>query len=54
MDLITFGFAALVLAVAGFFAAVVIGVHDAVGRSRERRYVARTARPALSKSRAAS
>ena len=44
MDLITFGFAALVLAVAGLLASVVIGVRDAVERSQERRYLERMAR----------
>ena len=44
MDLITFGFVALTLSVAGFLASVVIGLRDAIGRSQERRYRERTAR----------
>lgn len=51
MDLIVFGTVALLVAIAGLLASVVIGSVDAYTRREERRYLERTARYALSASR---
>lgn len=51
MDLITFGFIALTVAIAGLLASVVIGSVDAYSRREERRYLERSARYALGASR---
>lgn len=44
MDLVAFGFIALVLAVSGLLASVAMAVRHAVIVREERRYAARTAR----------
>ena len=44
MDLITFGAVALILAVLGLLASLIVGVRHALERTQERRYLERTAR----------
>ena len=44
MDLVTFGVIALIIAIAGVFASLILGIGGAVARAQERRYVARSNR----------